>query len=491
MQLRFHGLLAGLAALGLALTMGSPDRIRAAGDTRTLSLYNIHTKETLTVLFKKEGRYDQAALKRLNHMFRDWRTNEETEMDPALFDIIWEMHVELGSREPVHVVSGYRSKKTNAALREGGGGQAKNSRHILGKAADVHFPDVQVRQLRYSALVKERGGVGYYPTSAIPFVHVDTDRVRHWPPMPRYELALLFPNGQSKHVPSDGRPITKEDVRTAQAQHKDLAVQIAQFFEVRRNPAERTIVASLATKPATETARKTTVPQLPPLPAEQPRMALLPKESAPPADPLPRLAQIPAPTLVTRPAVQPVALVKPQDAIADFLTRQPVEPPPARQKVVAAVPNQAPQPAPTRVAAIDPKLAKPVAVEPKARLSDETLRSWGNGFQTAPEFDEEHPDELSYRPFPIAPILTEDFGSDHPVLARTVHPDTRRIFDLLDEPDRLFPLSFRPGKQVAELLWADQFLGNKVGVNTLMGDASVPQAPTGVKQRKVATSINE
>jgi uncharacterized protein YcbK (DUF882 family) len=486
--MRFHGILAGLAVFGLALAAGSPDRIRAAGDTRSISLYNIHTKETLTVLFKKEGRYDQAALKRLNHMFRDWRTNEETEMDPALFDIIWEMHVELGSREPVHLVSGYRSKRTNNSLREGGGGQAKNSRHILGKAADVHFPDVPVRQLRYSALVKERGGVGYYPTSAIPFVHVDTDRVRHWPPMPRYELALLFPNGQSKHVPSDGRPISKEDVRTAQAQHKDLAVQIAQFFEVRRNPAERTVVASLATRPAPEGIKRPAVPRLSPLPIEQPRMALMPSESAPPADPLPRLAQIPVPKLVSRPAVQPVALVRQQDAIAEFLTRQPIAP--AQPKTVAA-PMKA-VPAPIRVAAVDPKLAKPIeAPPPKPHLTDETIRSWGNGFQTAPEFDEEHPEELSYRPFPIAPILTEDFGAEHPVLARTHHPDTRRIFDLLDEPDRLFPLSFRPGKQVAELLWADQFLGNKVGVNTLMGDASVPQFPTGIRQRKVATSINE
>ncbi|KAB2849570.1 MAG: DUF882 domain-containing protein [Hyphomicrobiaceae bacterium] len=489
MTLRLHGLLAGLLAFGLALAMGSPERIRAAGDTRTISLFNIHTKETLTVLYKKEGRNEPAALKRLNHMFRDWRTNEETEMDPALFDIIWEMHVELGSREPIHVVSGYRSRKTNSTLREGGGGQAKNSRHILGKAADVHFPDVPVRQLRYSALVKERGGVGYYPTSAIPFVHVDTDRVRHWPPMPRYELALLFPKGQSKHVPSDGRPITKEDVRTAQAQHKDLAVQIAQFFEVRRNPAERTVIASLSPRP--EIAKRPAPPQLPPAPVQPARMALLAKESAPPAaDPMPRLAQIPLPTLVTRASLQPTALAKAEDAIADLLSRDARLPSkPTQPKAVEAKPK--PAPAPTRVAAIDPKLTRQPAVEPKARLSDETIRSWGNGFQTAPEFDEEHPDELSYRPFPIAPILTEDFGSEHPVLAQTHHPDTRRIFDLLDEPDKLFPLSFRPGKQVAELLWADQFLGNKVGVNTLMGDASVPQAPTGFKQRKVATTVNK
>ena len=62
--------------------------------------------------------------------------------------------------------------------------------------------------MRYSALIRERGGVGYYPTSGIPFVHVDTGRVSMWPRMPRMELALLFPNGHSKYIPDDGRPIT-------------------------------------------------------------------------------------------------------------------------------------------------------------------------------------------------------------------------------------------------------------------------------------------
>ena len=96
---------------------------------------------------------------------------------------------------------------TNDMLRRTVGGQASESRHILGKAADVHFPDVPLKNLRYSALIRERGGVGYYPTSALPFVHVDTDRVRAWPRLPRYELALLFPRaGRSicrrKAVPS-------------------------------------------------------------------------------------------------------------------------------------------------------------------------------------------------------------------------------------------------------------------------------------------------
>ena len=32
--------------------------MQASGEKRTLSLFNIHTKESLTVTFRKDGRYD-------------------------------------------------------------------------------------------------------------------------------------------------------------------------------------------------------------------------------------------------------------------------------------------------------------------------------------------------------------------------------------------------------------------------------------------------
>ena len=149
-------------------------RASALGETRTLSLFNIHTKESLTVTFKKDGRYDPEALKQLNYFMRDWRRNESREMDPELIDLIWTLHQQLGSKVPVNLICGYRTASTNESLRRKGGGQAKASQHILGKAADITFPDVSVKTLRNSALVEEWGGVGYYPTSGVPFVHVDT-----------------------------------------------------------------------------------------------------------------------------------------------------------------------------------------------------------------------------------------------------------------------------------------------------------------------------
>ena len=218
------GNVARRAMLGasLALTLAgvwfwpaTAQHANASGETRTLSIYNIHTEENLTVTFKKDGRYVPEALTQLNHFMRDWRRDEERVMDPELIDLIWTLHQQLGSNEPVKLICGYRSSATNESLRRHGGGQAKRSQHILGKAADIVFPDVTVKTLRNSALVQEWGGVGYYPTSGVPFVHVDTGRVRMWPRIPRLELASLFPSGHSKYLPLDGKPITPKDYQLA------------------------------------------------------------------------------------------------------------------------------------------------------------------------------------------------------------------------------------------------------------------------------------
>jgi uncharacterized protein YcbK (DUF882 family) len=221
-----RGIVARRAMLGagLAVTLASAlfwpatvQRASATGESRTLSMFNIHTKESLTVTFKKDGHYVPEALKQLNEFMRDWRRNESRDMDPELIDLIWTLHQQLGSTVPVNLVCGYRSATTNESLRRAGGGQARASQHILGKAADIVFPDVTVKTLRNSALIEEWGGVGYYPTSGVPFVHVDTGRVRMWPRLPRLELAALFPSGQTKYLPIDGKPITPGDYRLALA----------------------------------------------------------------------------------------------------------------------------------------------------------------------------------------------------------------------------------------------------------------------------------
>jgi uncharacterized protein YcbK (DUF882 family) len=167
----------------------------------------MHTREQATIVFKRDGRYDQAGLQELNRFLRDWRQNKPTKMDPKLFDLVWEVYRRSGATQPIHVICGYRAPETNAMLRRRSSGVAENSLHIRGQALDFFIPGVPLSKLRAVSLQVQAGGVGYYPTSGSPFVHLDTGSVRHWPRMNRSQLLAVFPQGKTLHVPSDGKPL--------------------------------------------------------------------------------------------------------------------------------------------------------------------------------------------------------------------------------------------------------------------------------------------
>jgi uncharacterized protein YcbK (DUF882 family) len=200
---------ATLALAGLALivnTRGLQDAV-ANGDTRTITIHHTHTKETATVTFRRNGTYDSQGLEKLNWLLRDWRRDEATKMDPRLFDVVWEVHRESGSDEPLHVVSAYRSPETNSMLRRRSRGVAKHSQHTLGKAMDFYLPDTNMAKIREIGMRLQRGGVGFYPNAYNPFVHLDAGSVRSWPRMTRDQLARLFPDGKTVHLPADGQPM--------------------------------------------------------------------------------------------------------------------------------------------------------------------------------------------------------------------------------------------------------------------------------------------
>ncbi len=90
---------------------------KAAGDTRTLTLHHVHTDEDLTITYKKNGQYDEEALKKINWIMRDWRKNEAVTMDREEIDLLWEVYQEVGAKEPIHIICGYRSPATNEMLR--------------------------------------------------------------------------------------------------------------------------------------------------------------------------------------------------------------------------------------------------------------------------------------------------------------------------------------------------------------------------------------
>src|SRR5262249_13199444 len=179
----------------------------ANGDTRTLTFHHTHRDDSLTITYKKNGQFDEDALKKLNYFLRDWRTDEQTNMDRRLFDILWEVYGEVGGKDPINIVSSYRSPATNAMLRRRSRGVAKFSQHMLGHAIDFYIPNVQLEDIRNAGLRLQRGGVGFYPTSGSPFVHLDVGGVRHWPRMTHDQLAKVFPDGRTVHIPTDGQPL--------------------------------------------------------------------------------------------------------------------------------------------------------------------------------------------------------------------------------------------------------------------------------------------
>jgi uncharacterized protein YcbK (DUF882 family) len=179
----------------------------ASAETRSLKFYHLHTHEKAEIVYKRNGRYIPAGLKKIDYILRDWRRNEPVKMDPRLLDLVWEAYRATGSHEYIQVICGYRAPATNSMLRSRSRGVAKKSQHMLGKALDFYIPGVPLKKLRDIGLKMQGGGVGYYPTSGSPFVHMDVGNVRHWPGISRQELVALFPNGKTLHVPSDGRPL--------------------------------------------------------------------------------------------------------------------------------------------------------------------------------------------------------------------------------------------------------------------------------------------
>ncbi len=197
----------GLAVVVLLVAGHSLRNAVAQGETRTLSMRHAHTGETITVTYKRNGEYDDAALKRLDWFLRDWRRDEQVRMDPHLFDIMWQAYRETGATQPIEIICGYRAPETNSMLRVRSGGVAKFSQHVLGKAIDFFIPGVPLARLRAVGLKMQRGGVGFYPRSGSPFVHLDVGTVRHWPGISREQLVRIFPDGRTVHIPSDGQPL--------------------------------------------------------------------------------------------------------------------------------------------------------------------------------------------------------------------------------------------------------------------------------------------
>jgi uncharacterized protein YcbK (DUF882 family) len=150
-------------------------------DEFRLKLNNLHTGESLDIVYRVGDTYVPDALAKLNYFLRDHNTQDVTQYDPKEFDVLHSVLAKL--RRPdgiIDIVCGYRTPETNAALRHNSRatGVAEHSQHMEGHAIDIRVSGVTTVQLRDAALSLHAGGVGYYPISQ--FVHVDVGPVRTW-----------------------------------------------------------------------------------------------------------------------------------------------------------------------------------------------------------------------------------------------------------------------------------------------------------------------
>ncbi|MCX7738311.1 MAG: DUF882 domain-containing protein [Hydrogenothermaceae bacterium] len=150
----------------------------AQDSSKTVYLYNIHTGEYLKETYWEKGSYNQEALNRINYILRDFRVNEVKQIDLDLIDLLYIIKSILDAQNPIHVISGYRSTRTNEFLRKVSTGVASRSLHTQGKAIDIHIPGIPLERLRDTAINLKAGGVGFYPSSN--FVHIDTGKFRVW-----------------------------------------------------------------------------------------------------------------------------------------------------------------------------------------------------------------------------------------------------------------------------------------------------------------------
>ncbi len=168
----------GGAALGASMLPGTAFATLSTPRPRILTLSNLNTGESIKAQFFDGKGYIQEELAKLNHFFRDYRSNKIKTIDTSLFDQLYRLQGLLGTRKPVQLISGYRSVDTNKELRAHSRGVAKNSYHTKGQAMDFHIEGISLSNVRKAALSMRAGGVGYYPSSN--FVHIDTGPVRHW-----------------------------------------------------------------------------------------------------------------------------------------------------------------------------------------------------------------------------------------------------------------------------------------------------------------------
>ena len=167
-----------VGSIAAAAGLSGAARCAAAEKQHPLAFYHIHTGEKLKIVYREQGELIPGALEEINYFLRDFRTEQIHKIDVGLLDELVRIYRNFDCRGNFEVISGYRSPRTNEALRHLTTGVAEHSLHLSGRAIDVRLTSTATTNLRDAAIALRSGGVGYYARSN--FVHVDTGAFRTW-----------------------------------------------------------------------------------------------------------------------------------------------------------------------------------------------------------------------------------------------------------------------------------------------------------------------
>jgi len=192
-----HNLAAGQAVAATAADSGGmmnppPDLFDAQAldldfwvKPRTIDVIRPQSGERAKLMYWKDGEVIDSAYQELCHMLRDVNGKETAAIDPKLFETLWGTQAfvaRYGIEHPLEILSGFRTAKSNAKLREEGVPAARQSLHIQGKAADIRVANLNEEVLGGLIRSFRTGGVGFYYRSGPRggWIHTDTGLNRTW-----------------------------------------------------------------------------------------------------------------------------------------------------------------------------------------------------------------------------------------------------------------------------------------------------------------------
>jgi len=170
--------LTALATDASAQKNPAPEDWRAALLQDRRELWLVRDEDELrTTYWSAAAGFNRDEYLNLCWFLRDKRAARVFPIDRNLLDVLCGVQTWLarnGHPSPIRINSGYRTMATNRKVE----GAARNSQHILGKAADIVVPGVSPVKLAGMAAIFGRGGTGFYVGRD--FVHVDSGDERIW-----------------------------------------------------------------------------------------------------------------------------------------------------------------------------------------------------------------------------------------------------------------------------------------------------------------------